>query len=106
MRANASSYAALRRGVLLAGQRLVVVAIRVGVLAELLVRARDVEDHVAVRREAIRREEVLEGAAEVSALVPVGADLELQLRLVGEVVGRARGLARERSRPRRRGATP
>ena len=78
--------ARLRRRVLLAGQRLVVVAIRVRVLTELLVGAGDVEDDVAVRGQPVGRQEVLERAAKVSALVPLSADLELELGLVGEVV--------------------
>ncbi len=74
----------------LAGERVGVIAVRVGRGLQLLVRARDVEEHVAVRHEPVRREEVLERAREVALLVRLRAELELQIRLVGEVV-RARG---------------
>ncbi len=79
--------ALLRRGILFALQRLMVVAVRVGALSELLVGASNVEDNVAVRREAIGRQEVLEGTSKVATLVPVRSNLELELGLVGEVVG-------------------
>jgi hypothetical protein len=62
-------------------------AVRVGVALKLLVRPRDVEQHVAIGHEPVGREEVLERPAEVSGPVALGAELEVQVGLVGEVVG-------------------
>ena len=63
-----------------------VVPVRVGRLAQLLVGARNVVEDVAVRHEAVGREVVLESPLEVLLLVRVVAQLELQIRLVGEIV--------------------
>ena len=54
--------ARLDGGVGLALERALVVAVRVRELTQVLVRARDVEHHVAVAHEAVRREEVRERA--------------------------------------------
>src|SRR5262249_39774292 len=42
---------------------------------------------VPVRHEPVRHEEVLEGASEVLLLVALGCEAEVEVRLVGEVVG-------------------
>ena len=64
-----------------------VVAVRVRILVERFVAARDVEKHVPVRRQSVRREEVLERAAVVARLVLLGGEPELEIGLVGDVVG-------------------
>ena len=71
----------------LARPRVDVVPVSIGRGLQLLVRAGDVEEHVAVRDEPVRREEVLESAREVGLLVRLGAELELEVGFVGEVVG-------------------
>ena len=69
---------------------LVVISIRVGRLAELLVGARDVVEDVAVGDQAVGREVVLERPLEVLLFVVVIAQLKLQIRFVGEIVGNGR----------------
>ena len=91
----------------LLGERVAVVAVRVGEAAELLVGAGDVEDDVLVGDEPVRREEVLERLAELALAVVLGGDLELEIRaLVGGAAGergagpprRRRGRGRGRAR--------
>src|SRR5437762_1764145 len=68
----------------LALEGLCIVTERGGVFLQLLVAAGNVESHVAVRHESIRREKVLEGALVVALAVARGADLKLEVGLVGE----------------------
>ena len=63
-----------------------VVAIRLGILLQLLVRASDVEADVAIGRETIGREKVLQSAAEILLGVARGTQLELEIRFVGHVL--------------------
>ena len=69
----------------------------VRVLLDALVGAGDVELDVAVGDEAVRREEVFERALVVAVLVGLGAEVELQVGLVGDVVG-TRDAARDPER--------
>jgi len=85
----------------LALQRLHVVAVGVGGLLELLVGTRDVEEHVLVRHQPIRREKVLERGLVVARFVFVGRDLEVQIGFVGEIVG-SRDARREAETNRQR----
>jgi hypothetical protein len=71
----------------LALERALVIAVRVGGLLQLLVRARDVEDDVLVGDEPVRREEVLERSLVVGGLVLSRREAKLEIGLVGHVVG-------------------
>lgn len=72
--------------VCLAVESVDIVAICVGELLELLVRARDVEDDIAVGHEAIRGEEVFERDAELALGIGVDARFEVEIGFVGIAV--------------------
>ena len=66
-------------------------AVRLGVLVQRVVAAGDVEQHVAVRRQAVGQQEVLQRAPVVPSLVSLGGDPEVKVGLVGDVVGAGDG---------------
>ena len=82
-------------------QDLGVPAVRLVVALQLLERARDVEDDVAVAHQAVRGEELAQRLLHLALPVEVGGAVEAEIRLVGNGVG-ARGKACQEQRRRRR----
>jgi hypothetical protein len=68
-------------------ERLGVAAVGVGILLELRVRLGDVEDDVAVRRQAVGEKEMLQRRAIVVRPEALGAEREVEIGLAGDIRG-------------------
>src|SRR6185369_14165842 len=78
----------------LAFERERVIAEGSGVRLQLLVAARDVEQHVLVRNQPVRNQEMLERELVFAPLIAIGPERKLELGLVRQIIG-TRGLLRE-----------
>ena len=80
----------LRLALALAFERVRIVAKGSGVRLQLLVAAGDVEEHVLVRNQPVRDQEVLERELVVAALIGLRTERKLELGLIRQIIGLCR----------------